>query len=88
MKELVDWGAGPWAGQFLINGEGHRTLDGRFSIDFGDVRRIAVGSYSHRIATNFQAQADGMSTDKIVLRLVKELPEPAIPKFATPPPPP
>lgn len=89
VKELVDWGAGPRAGQFLINGaKAIAALDGRFSIDFGDVRRIAVPVLRHRIATNFQAQADGMSTDKIVLRLVKELPEPAIPKFATPPPPP
>lgn len=89
VKELVDWGAGPRAGQFLINGaKAIAALDGRFSIDFGDVRRIAVPVLRHRIATNFQAQADGMSTDKIVLRLVKEIPEPAIPKFATPPPPP
>jgi MoxR-like ATPase len=89
VKDLVDWGAGPRAGQFLINGaKAIAALDGRFSIDFGDVRRIAVPVLRHRIATNFQAQADGMTTDKIVLRLVKELPEPAIPKFATPPPPP
>ena len=89
VKELVDWGAGPRAGQFLINGaKAIAALDGRFSIDFGDVRRIAVPVLRHRIATNFQAQADGMTTDKIVLRLVKELPEPAIPKFASPPPPP
>lgn len=89
VKELVDWGAGPRAGQFLINGaKAIAALDGRFSIDFGDVRRIAVPVLRHRIATNFQAQADGMTTDKIVMRLVKELPEPAIPKFATPPPPP
>ncbi len=89
VKELVDWGAGPRAGQFLINGaKAIAALDGRFSIDFGDVRRIAIPVLRHRIATNFQAQADGMTTDKIVMRLVKELPEPAIPKFASPPPPP
>ncbi len=89
VKDLVDWGAGPRAGQFLINGaKAIAALDGRFSIDFGDVRRIAVPVLRHRIATNFQAQADGMTTDKIVMRLVKELPEPAIPKFASPPPPP
>ncbi|MGN6547159.1 MAG: AAA family ATPase [Aureliella sp.] len=90
VRELVDWGAGPRAGQFLINGaKAIAALDGRFSIDFSDVRRIAVPVLRHRISTNFQAQADGMSTDKIVERLVKEIPEPAIPKFAgapTPPP--
>ena len=87
VKELVDWGAGPRAGQFLINGaKAIAALDGRFSIDFGDVRRIAIPVLRHRIATNFQAQADGMTNEKIIMRLVKELPEPAIPKFATPPP--
>ncbi len=82
VKELVDWGAGPRAGQFLINGaKAIAALDGRFSIDFGDVRRIAVPVLRHRIATNFQAQADGMSTEKIVLRLVKEMPDPPSPNL-------
>jgi MoxR-like ATPase len=89
VKELVDWGAGPRAGQFLINGaKAIAALDGRFSIDFGDVRRIAVPVLRHRVSTNFQAQAEGMSSDKIVERLLKEVPEPPIPKFASPPPPP
>jgi MoxR-like ATPase len=92
VRELVDWGAGPRAGQFLINGaKAIAALDGRFSIDFSDVRRIAVPVLRHRISTNFQAQAEGMSSEKIVERLVKDIPEPPIPKFAgapAPPPPP
>ncbi len=89
VRDLVDWGAGPRAGQFLINGaKAMAALDGRFSIDFSDVKRIAVPVLRHRISTNFQAQADGMTPEKIIERLVKELPEPAIPKFATPPAPP
>ena len=92
VRDLVDWGAGPRAGQFLINGaKAIAALDGRFSIDFSDVRRIAVPVLRHRISTNFQAQADGMSSEKIIERLVKDIPEPPIPKFATapvPPPPP
>jgi MoxR-like ATPase len=93
VRELVDWGAGPRAGQFLINGaKAIAALDGRFSIDFGDVRRIAIPVLRHRISTNFQAQADGMTSEKIVERLVKDIPEPTIPKFAgdspKPPPPP
>jgi MoxR-like ATPase len=37
----------------------------------------------HRLSTNFQAQADGMTTDRIVEKLLRELPEPEVPKFAT-----
>lgn len=91
VRDLVDWGAGPRAGQFLINGaKAIAALAGRFSIDFGDVRQIAVPVLRHRISTNFQAQADGMTSEKIILRLLKEIPEPPIPKFAgeVPKPPP
>lgn len=83
VRELVDWGAGPRAGQFLINGgKALAAMDGRFSVAIEDVKRIAVPVLRHRISTNFQAQAEGMSTDDVVLRLVKEMPEPEVPKFA------
>ena len=91
VKELVDWGAGPRAGQFLINGgKAIAAMDGRFSIAIEDIRKVAVPVLRHRVSTNFQAQADGMSSEKIVERLLKEIPEPEVPKFAgsTPPPPP
>ncbi|ADB16232.1 ATPase associated with various cellular activities AAA_3 [Pirellula staleyi DSM 6068] len=83
VQELVDWGAGPRAGQNLINGgKALAAMDGRFSVAIDDVRRIAVPVLRHRISTNFQAQAEGMTTDDIVKRLVKEIPEPEVQKFA------
>ncbi len=89
IKELVDWGAGPRAGQFLINGgKAVAAMDGRFSIAVEDIRRIAVPVLRHRISTNFQAQAEGMTNEKIIRRLIKEIPEPVVPKYAagaTPP---
>jgi MoxR-like ATPase len=89
VRELVAWGAGPRAGQFLINGgKAIAAMEGRFSVAIDDVRKIAVPVLRHRISTNFQAQAEGMTTEDVVLRLVKEIPEPEMPKFATPPPPP
>lgn len=55
VAELVDWGAGPRAGQFLIQGgKALAAMDGRFSVSIDDVRRIAVPVLRHRIATNFQ----------------------------------
>src|SRR5690606_17827393 len=83
VKELVDWGAGPRAGQFLINGgKALAAMDGRFSVAIEDVRKIAVPVLRHRLSTNFQAQAEGMTTEDVILRLLKEIPEPEIPKFA------
>jgi MoxR-like ATPase len=82
VRELVDWGAGPRAGQFLISGgKAMAAMDGRFSVSFDDIRRCAVPVLRHRIATNFQAQAEGMTNDHIVQRLVKSIPEPDSPKY-------
>jgi MoxR-like ATPase len=83
VKELVDWGAGPRAGQFLIQGgKALAAMEGRFSVAIEDVKKLAVPVLRHRIATNFQAQAEGLTNDDIVRRLVKELPTPEIPKFS------
>ena len=82
VKELVDWGAGPRAGQFLIHGgKALAAMDGRFSVAIDDVRKVAVPVLRHRVSCNFQAQAEGMSTEDVIQRLLKEIPTPEIPKF-------
>ncbi len=82
VRELVDWGAGPRAGQFLIHGgKALAAMDGRFSVAIDDIRKVAVPVLRHRVSTNFQAQAEGMSSEDIIARLLKELPTPEIPKF-------
>lgn len=82
IKELVDWGAGPRAGQFLINGgKAIAAMEGRFSVAIDDIRKIAVPVLRHRISTNFQAQAEGMTNEDVIQRLLKEVPEPEIEKF-------
>jgi MoxR-like ATPase len=59
IRDLVDWGAGPRAGQFLINGgKALAAMDGRFSVAVEDVRNIAIPVLRDRISTNFQAQAE------------------------------
>jgi len=97
VREMVDWGAGPRAGQFLINGgKALAAMDGRFSVAAADVRKIAIPVLRHRISTNFQAQAEGMTTDDVVKKMLDEIPEPEVPKYVkagtqkapTPPPPP
>jgi MoxR-like ATPase len=82
VRELVDWGAGPRAGQFLIQGgKALAAMSGRFSVAIDDVRKIAIPVLRHRISTNFQAQAEGMTNEDIIHRLLAEIPTPEIPKF-------
>jgi MoxR-like ATPase len=83
VKDLVDWGAGPRAGQFLINGgKALAAMDGRFSVAIDDVKKIAVPVLRHRLSTNFQAQAEGMTTEDVIQRLLMEVKEPEVSKFA------
>jgi len=82
IKELIDWGAGPRAGQFLIQGgKAIAAMDGRFSIAIDDIKRIAIPVLRHRLSANFQAQAEGMTTDDIILRLLEEIPLPTAEKY-------
>jgi MoxR-like ATPase len=83
VRELVDWGAGPRAGQFLINGgKAIAAMEGRFSVAIDDVRKVAIPVLRHRLSTNFQAQAEGMTSEDVIDRLVQQIPVPEIEKFA------
>ncbi len=82
IRDLVDWGAGPRAGQFLIlGGKSLAAMDGRFSVSIDDVQKIAIPVLRHRISTNFQAQAEGQTSEDLIQRLIRETPPPVIPKF-------
>ena len=82
VKELVDWGAGPRAGQFLISGgKAMAAMEGRFSVSVADIQKVALPVLRHRISTNFQAQAEGMTTEDVIERLLQEVPPPEVEKF-------
>ncbi len=82
VKELVDWGAGPRAGQFLIRGaKALAAMDGRFNVAAQDIRDVAVPVFRHRIATNFQAQAEGIDSVEVVARLLATVQEPDVEKY-------
>ena len=81
VRELVDWGAGPRAGQFLISaGKALAAMDGRYSVAIDDMRAAAVPILRHRISSNFQAQAEGLTNERIIEKLLETVPPPAIPK--------
>ena len=82
VRELVEWGAGPRAGQFLIQGgKALAAMEGRFSVALEDVKKITIPVLRHRISTNFQAQAEGKTTEYIIQKLVAKTKAPVIPKF-------
>ena len=56
-------------------------MAGRPSVSMEDIRRVANPVRRHRISTNFQAQAEGMTTDDLISRLIKEVPEPTVDKY-------
>ena len=67
VKKYVSWGAGPRASQYLILGAKARAaMDGRAVPDLEDVNAMAVPVLSHRVVVNFQAEAEGMSAERLV----------------------
>jgi MoxR-like ATPase len=77
VRQWVKWGAGPRAGQALVLGAKARALlDGRSVAAPEDVRAVAAPVLRHRVLLNFQAEADGVDTDQIVMRLLEAVPAP------------
>jgi MoxR-like ATPase len=72
VRQWVKWGAGPRAGQALILGAKARALvDGRAAASLDDVRAIAAPVLRHRILINFQAEADGVTADDVVTKVLE-----------------
>jgi len=71
INEWVDWGAGPRASQFLILGAKAKSiLDGRPTADIDDIKSLALPVLRHRVLPNFNAEAEGMSVDDIISKLI------------------
>jgi len=77
IREMVDWGTGPRAGQSLVMGaRAMAAMDGRLNVDPQDIRDVAIPVMRHRIGANFQAEAEGIDTVELVRMLLHEVPEP------------
>src|SRR4029077_20842028 len=82
VKRMVDWGAGPRAGIFLVHGaRAMAAMDGRFSVAIDDVKKVAIPVLRHRVSTNFQAQAEGKTSEDVIMQLLKVIDEPDIAKY-------
>ena len=73
VKDYISWGAGPRASQYLILGaKTNCILEGRFSPDIEDIKKISQPVLRHRLITNFNAEADGLSILNIINEIMKD----------------
>jgi len=78
IKEYVSWGASIRASHYLILGaKAKALLDGRPHVSVKDVQSVAYGVLRHRILTNFHADSEGIDSEEIVKRLLKEISTPS-----------
>lgn len=70
-KKFLEWGAGPRASQNLVlAAKCHALISGKYSPDIEDVKAVAFPVLRHRIVRNFKAEAEGMSTEEIIKKLM------------------
>lgn len=71
INEWVNWGAGTRAGQSLVlGGKTRAILDGRTHVTFDDIRAMAAPVLRHRILTNYRAEAEGITIDNVIDKLI------------------
>lgn len=71
IRQYVDWGAGPRASQNLIlAAKAHAAINGKYSPDIEDVRAVSMGILRHRIIKNYKAEAEGISEEAIIRKLL------------------
>jgi MoxR-like ATPase len=71
VKNYLDWGAGPRASQNLIlAAKAHAAFNGKFSPDSEDVKAVAIGILRHRIIKNYKADAEGITEEMIINKLL------------------
>lgn len=71
VNQYISWGAGPRASQYLVLGaKCHAAINGKYSPDIEDVHAIAHYVLRHRIVRNYKAEADGVSEEDIIRKLL------------------
>ena len=74
VNEWVSWGAGLRAAQFLVLGAKARTLlQGRSHVTAEDIQAVAAPVLRHRVLVNYRAEAEGMTTQKIIEQLLDQV---------------
>jgi MoxR-like ATPase len=83
VDEWLSWGAGPRAAQYLVLGAKARAvLHGRYNVTCNDIRAMALPVMRHRLFTNFNADAEGVDSVRIIKELLKSVQEPSEADYA------
>lgn len=76
INEWLGWGAGPRAMQnLLLGGKARALLQGRTHVSTEDIKALAAPVLRHRITPNFTAESEGITSDKVIERLIAETPD-------------
>jgi MoxR-like ATPase len=79
VRDLLEWGAGPRACQMLtVGGKVRAILRGRFHVAIEDIEALAMPVLRHRLVPTFNAEAEGITVDDIVGRILKAIPRPKV----------
>tara|TARA_R110002051_G_scaffold94647_6_gene164542 strand:- start:12777 stop:13781 length:1005 start_codon:yes stop_codon:yes gene_type:complete len=71
VKDWVDWGAGPRAGQAMIlTAKASALLQGRLAVTLNDIKSVALPVLRHRVIVNFRAEAEGITSDTVALHIL------------------
>lgn len=77
-NQYIRWGSSPRGAQTLVLAAKVRALlDGRYNVSFEDLRRVYLPSLRHRVLLNFEAQAEGVEADDVLLKVLDAVPEKA-----------
>jgi len=75
-NQYLRWGSSPRGAQALsLAAKVRALLEGRYNVSFEDVRRVYLPALRHRVILNFEAQAEGIDTDHVLLEILEQLPE-------------
>jgi MoxR-like ATPase len=77
-NQYLRWGSSPRGAQTLaLAAKVRALLEGRYNVSFEDIRRVYLPAMRHRVVLNFEAQAEGMITDQVLLEILEKMPEKA-----------
>jgi MoxR-like ATPase len=77
-NQYIRWGSSPRGAQTLVLAAKVRALlDGRYNVSFEDLRRVYLPALRHRVLLNFEAQAEGVEADEVLLKVLDAVPEKA-----------
>ena len=75
-NRYLRWGSSPRGAQTMVLASKVRALlEGRFNVSFEDVRRVYLPAMRHRVIANFEAQAEGVTTDEVLLEILEQIPQ-------------